>query len=104
MAILLGRCGFLKYKNHAVTIPASASQNGGATTPCAMNAQMPWYSSVGFCMKSVNTTLPISQPAHTEGIASSTSGTVTTGGDSCGGCDLSKRSAPWNAMNTMRKV
>src|SRR5687767_1725562 len=32
------------------------------------------------------------------------SGTVTTAGDSCGGCAVSKRGAPWNAMNTSRKV
>src|SRR5260221_11044622 len=45
----------------------------------------------------------VSAPMATDGIASRTSGTVTTFGDSCGGWCASKRSLPWKAKNTRGK-
>ena len=44
MAIRLGKSVLFEYRYQAVAMPASASQKGSATKPCAMNASSPWNS------------------------------------------------------------
>src|SRR5215467_2366448 len=102
--------GRAMYRYQATAAPASASQNGRDRSPCRIIGTTPWNSSAisftpGWASEMKielpkyppNTTSPITQPETTEGIASSTSGTVTTSGDSCGGWWGSNLGLPWNA-------
>ena len=94
-----GTAGLIKYIYQAVTTPPKANQKGAEVSACTAIATGPWKASPSSCITgclSALTTIAslknspnsmgsiVKKPITTEGIASITSGTHTTQGDSCG--------------------
>jgi hypothetical protein len=94
-----GTAGLIRYMYQALTAPARARYSGGVNKAWETMANGPWKISANFVMagwaaalmkiaslkKSPNSMgWMVMKPITTDGMASSTSGTVTTQGDSCG--------------------